>query len=303
MSYPFALPFAAPHVLARGDLRGRRSDRQGEAKPLAVEGGLTHPPCMPSDDQNHPLSPALDLPPGGPLSDEPQMETIKHARQWGALLELSDWIFHDREDVLASGNLTIFFSPEQIKQQDFRGPDFFVVLGTDRRRHRNSWVVWEEGGKFPDLIIELLSKSTRANDLGVKKQIYQDVFRTPEYYVFDPEKGDLLGFGLVNCRYERRAPDERGWLWSECLGHYLGVHDGQLRLFTRQGEIVPTGVERGLQAKAAEERARGEAQRAEAAEERARGEAQRAEAAEERANQLAKRLRQLGIDPDSGAQA
>ena len=42
-----------------------------------------------------------------------------------------------------AGNLTIYFNPNQLKTQDFRGPDFFVVLDTDDRE-RKSWVVWQE---------------------------------------------------------------------------------------------------------------------------------------------------------------
>lgn len=272
------------HPFAREDRRRRGAGRREDPEPLAVGEAHAHPPLMPRQEPRDLPSPDIDLPPGGPLSDEPQMETDRHSKQLGLLLELGDWVLRDREDAFFAGNISIFFSPEQLKRQDFRGPDFFLVLGTDRRE-RNSWVVWQEGGRFPDLIIELLSRSTRKNDLGPKKQVYQDVFRTPEYYAFDPQRGELLGFELIEGVYERRAPDARGRLWSERLGHFLGVHEGWLRLFTREGALVPTGVERGLLAEAAEQRARQQAKRA--------------EAAEQRAERLAERLRELGVDPDA----
>ncbi|HSN97392.1 MAG TPA: Uma2 family endonuclease, partial [Candidatus Nanopelagicales bacterium] len=216
------------------------------------------------------------------------METEKHLRQLTLMLELTDWAFLDRPDVYATGNMTIFFSPEQLKQQDFRGPDFFVVIGTERRP-RNSWVVWEEGGRFPDVIIELLSKSTRANDLGPKKQIYQDVFRTPEYYAFDPERGELFAFHLSGGRYEQLSPDARGWIWSERLGHFLGVREGQLRLFTREGKPVPTAVERGLMAEAAQQRAGKLARKADEEARKADEEARRADEEARRGKEAARK--------------
>jgi Uma2 family endonuclease len=43
-------------------------------------------------------------------------------------------------------------------------------------------VVWEEGGRYPEVIFEFLSPSTRQADRTVKKELYEQVFRTPEYY-------------------------------------------------------------------------------------------------------------------------
>ena len=79
----------------------------------------------------------------------------------------------------------IYFSSTQARQ-DFRGPDFFTVLDGDGDRPRKGWMVWEEGGRYPDVIVELLSPSTAEMDKGAKKQIYERVFRTPDYFVFDP---------------------------------------------------------------------------------------------------------------------
>lgn len=272
--------------------------QRGLPAPLAAEGRVTHPPDTMARHEPTPPPPPDAALIGGPLSDEPPMETDKHVQQMKLLLELIEWAFRDRQDYFASGNITIFFSPEQLKRQDFRGPDFFVVLGTERRP-RNSWVVWQEKGRFPDVIVELLSNRTRAKDLGVKKETYQDVFRTPEYYAFDPESGELSGFELVEGRYRPRSPDAAGRMWSERLGHFLGVSDGRLRLFTREGELVPNGVERGRRAEAETRRADVADERADVADRRADVADERADAAERRAERLAERLRALGMDPDA----
>ena len=85
------------------------------------------------------------------------------------------------------------------------------------------------------------------------------------------------------------------YLWSEQLGLYLGVHDGLLRYFTSQGELVPRPEET---ATAADERAAAANERAELEAQRAELEAQRAAAADKRAKRLAAKLRELNIDPD-----
>jgi len=140
------------------------------------------------------------------------------------------------------GNLTIYYSLRQRKSEDFRGPDFFVVLGTERKP-RKSWVVWEENGQYPNVIVELLSESTANVDRGLKKEIYQNIFRTPEYFWFDPHTLEFKGFELLRGIYQELSPNDRGWLWSEQLQLFLGIHDQKLRVFTPGGELVPTPEE------------------------------------------------------------
>jgi Uma2 family endonuclease len=44
------------------------------------------------------------------------------------------------------------------------------------------------------VIIELLSTSTEKTDKNLKKALYQDRFRTPEYFLFSPEALTLTGY-------------------------------------------------------------------------------------------------------------
>jgi Uma2 family endonuclease len=186
------------------------------------------------------------FPPSDLYSNEPPLETELHLRQILLLIQLLEWFWRDRTDFYAFGNLTVYYSPKQRKSEDFRGPDFFVVLGTERKA-RKSWVVWEEEGKYPNLIIELLSDSTADTDRNLKKQIYQDTFRTPEYFWFDPASLELAGFHLVDGQYEVIEPNQQGWLWSRQLQLFLGVQSQELRLFTPEGELVPTPEETAQQ--------------------------------------------------------
>ncbi|HEY9753374.1 MAG TPA: Uma2 family endonuclease [Coleofasciculaceae cyanobacterium] len=70
------------------------------------------------------------------------------------LISCLEWLWKDRQDFYCAGNLTVYYSPRQRKSEQFRGPDFFVVLGTERKS-RKSWVVWEEDGKYPNVIIAI----------------------------------------------------------------------------------------------------------------------------------------------------
>ncbi|MGK7889445.1 MAG: Uma2 family endonuclease [Leptolyngbyaceae cyanobacterium] len=223
---------------------------------------------------------AVSVPPRDLYSDEPTMETDQHLRQMLLLISCLDWLWQDRNDFFASGNLTIYFSPKQIKSQDFRGPDFFVVLDTERRS-RKSWVIWEEDGKYPNVIVEILSDSTANADRGTKKEIYQNTFRTPEYFWFDPDTLEFKGFLLVGGRYEPMVPNAVGQCWSQQLELFLGVENNSLRFFTPEGTLVPTPAEAATQAQQEVQQAQQEVQQA-----------------QQEAQRLAEKLRELGVDPD-----
>lgn len=134
------------------------------------------------------IFPASDL-----LSDEPPLETELHLRQMVLLIQCLEWWWRDRLDFYSCGNLTVYYSPRQLKSEQFRGPDFFVVLGTERKP-RKSWVVWEEDGKYPHVIVEILSPKTADTDRGLKKQIYQDIFRRQTISGLTPITLSSMGF-------------------------------------------------------------------------------------------------------------
>lgn len=215
------------------------------------------------------------FPPSNLYSDEPPLETYLHLQQLVLLLTSLEWFWRDRKDIFVAGNLTVYYSPRQRRSEDFRGPDLFVVLDTEHYS-RKSWVVWEEDGKYPNVVIEILSDSTANTDQGLKKQIYQDVWRTPEYFWFDPEDPtEFQGFQLSGGLYQPLSPNDQGWLWSQQLQLYLGVVNDQLRFLSPEGDLIPTPQEQ------------------------ARQEQQRANQEQQRADRLADRLRELGIDPST----
>ena len=204
------------------------------------------------------------------------------------LLNCLQWIWKDRNDYFAAGNLTVYYSPRKRKDEIFRGPDFFVALDTNPHP-RKSWMVWEEDGKYPNVIVELLSDSTAEVDRTLKKQLYAETFRTPEYFWFDPDSQEFEGFALVRGDYQPIERTEQGWIWSEQLALHLGLHGEQLRFFEEDGTLVPTLQEAAILAQEA----------AVAAQEEIVQVGQSLSSEQQRSAKLAKKLQELGIDPDT----
>jgi Uma2 family endonuclease len=189
----------------------------------------------------------IKLPPTDLDSDEPPLETDFHRRHIEQLIRLLEFWWRDRQDFYITGNLTVYYDEQQIKSRNFRGPDIFIVLGVEKK-DRRSWVVWNEGGKYPNVVIELLSSSTATVDRGTKKQLYQDVWRVPNYSWFHPETLEFAGFHLMDGKYQEIAPNPKGHLWSDQLELYLGIHEQKLRWFTSEGQVVPLPEEQERQA-------------------------------------------------------
>ncbi|BCW96690.1 MAG: Uma2 family endonuclease [Fimbriimonadales bacterium] len=208
----------------------------------------------------------LDL----PDSDGMPMESDYHVMQLYLLLDVVHQHLGAPRDYFCSGNMFIYYSVDQAveisdyvnersdKRPRYKGPDFFLVKGVDGTKERRKWIVWEEDGRYPDLIVEIVSPSTKEKDLNENKELYAKVFHTPEYFWYDSWTGELGGYKLVGRNYEPIPPNERGWLWSEVLGAWVGVWKGAyrgrtypwLRLYDAEGNLLLTGDERAEQAEA-----------------------------------------------------
>jgi len=217
-----------------------------------------------------------------PYDDGIPMESQRHKLQMDILIDALTLWLAERPDGYVGGNMFVYFSMTQVRNQDFRGPDFFAVLGVPKGE-RKSWVVWEEE-KAPDVVIELLSESTARADKNEKKLIYQNQLRVPEYFWFDPfNPDDFAGFSLQQGVYHPLSFNERNQLVSQTLrlglqlwqGVYKDVETTWLRWANLTGELLPTAEEDGWQ--------------------RAEQERQRAELAESQLQQIVRNLFQHGM--------
>ena len=253
-------------------------------------------------DELEALIPTVDL----PESDGQNMDSDWHRLNIELLFASIRFHFRNRDDYYAAGNSFIYFSMKQVRNSDFKGPDFFVVKGATREPIRPSWVVWEEDGRYPNVIVELLSPTTANVDLTEKKRVYEQIFRTPNYFCFDPATRELLGWNLEHNGYERLSKNEAGRLWSDELQLWLGPWDGEfggytniwLRFFTPDGTVVPVPEEYQLeQTEQQRRRAEAEQQRAQAECVRAEAECVRAEAAEAEVARLKRLMVEKGFVP------
>ncbi|MGQ4806967.1 hypothetical protein NKDENANG_00305 [Candidatus Entotheonellaceae bacterium PAL068K] len=230
-------------------------------------------------------------------SDGEPLDSEWHRFAINVLIEsLLSHLLQQRDDFYVGGNMFVYFSEEQARNRDFRGPDFFFVDHVNRTPMRRYWAVWQEGGRYPDMIVELLSPSTAVEDRTVKKAIYEQIFHTSEYYCYDPYTQQLEGWRLVCGCYRPIEPNETGWLWCERLNLWLGpwhgicyhYEDTWLCFYDPDGQVVP------LPEAAAIQRATTAQQQAEAAQ-------QRAETAEAELAQLRETLARLqGHEPEEG---
>lgn len=228
----------------------------------------TQPAHLDSVDWEPPMPPTDLI-----FDDGEPLETNQHRVAMNVLIRSYQHYRGEQTDFYVGGNMFLYYSSAQVKNRDFRGPDFFVVLDVDGSRDRLGWVVWEEEGRYPDVIIELMSPSTAKVDLGAKKHLYDRVFKTQDYFVYNPfDSKSLMGWHR-NSSYREIIPDHRGWLWCATLGLWLGPWAGTidretlvwLRFYDADGQLVLLPEE----------------------------------AVQQRAERLAARLRELGEDPDS----
>ncbi len=169
-------------------------------------------------------------------------------------------------------------------------PDGFLSLGVQRfidELLRLSYVLWEEQ-KVPTLVLEVVSQKYRG-EYSSKKQMYADL-GVLYYAVYNPRrrrKPPLEVYRLEQGKYVLLSGNP---IWlpeiNLGLGHQIGTYQGMTRewlyWYDEQGQKLLTPEER-----------------IQTAEQRALTEQQLRLAAEQKAEILARRLRELNIDPES----
>ncbi len=192
-----------------------------------------------------------------PTSDgRPMAETDYHRELMFHLIAELKARYAADPDTYVSGNLLIFYRPSDKRRHV--SPDCFVVFGVPKMDRLN-YLTWEEG-RGPDVVIELTSKTTRREDVATKFELYRDVLKVKEYFLFDPFEDylspSMQGFRLRAGEYQPiRAKDGR--LPSRLLGLHLERAGPALRLWDpATGKWLPTPDEREAELEAEVERLR-----------------------------------------------
>ena len=209
---------------------------------------------------------------------------------WISLIALNfKSIFRDRVDVAVMSDLLWY--PVEGQPRICRAPDLYVAFGVANIA-RLSYLQWRENHVAPTLSTEVRSQSNTDREMEGKRDWY-DHFGVDEYYViepFYPKNGSPMPFEGHAHGYLRhqgtlqRLPTLDGHV-SPCSGVRFALSEGGVRLFRPDGSPFQRYDEI--------ERQVDQAQREQREAQREQREAQR------RAEQLAAKLRELGIDPDS----
>ncbi|MCL6541302.1 MAG: Uma2 family endonuclease [Roseiflexus sp.] len=249
--------------------------------------------------------------------DSDGMPMADNTQQFRAIVTIQgnlDALFRDRDDVFVAGDLLWY--PVEGRPDIRRAPDVLVAFGRPKG-DRGSYRQWEEGGIAPQVVFEVLSPGNTLTEIAAKFEFY-DTYGVEEYYVYDPERGEMTGWRQAAGRL-RVIEEIDGWV-SPRLGVRFRREGGDVRLYLPDGRPFMSFVELQAQLEQERQRAEAERQRAEEARQRAEAEAQarteaerraeaeaaaraaaqaQAEEARQRAERLAARLRALGIDPES----
>ncbi|MEM8641216.1 MAG: Uma2 family endonuclease [Cyanobacteria bacterium P01_G01_bin.54] len=215
------------------------------------------------------------------LEDETPVDNLIQEKLQRFLVQCLYSAYTPGQPFLAMADIGIFFSLHQPPLV----PDVMLSLGVEtspdwhEKKHR-SYLVWEFG-KVPEIVIEIVS-NLKGNELGRKLRDYAQM-GISHYVVFDPlqhlSTQLLQAYVLHGGQYQSLTQPQ-----FPSLGLGLTVWQGQfegkqynrwLRWCDSAGNLLLTGDEQAAQA---DERAAQERQRAE---------------------QLAAKLRELGIDPET----
>jgi Uma2 family endonuclease len=206
--------------------------------------------------------------------------------KWIVLIkEGLETLFRHDLNVFVAGDLLWY--PEEGKPKIRQAPDTMVVFGRPKG-DRGSYKQWEEAGIAPQVVFEVLSPGNRFNEMLCKFQ-FCERYGVDEYYIYDPDKGDLEGF-LRGPQGLEEIVEMNGHV-SPRLGIRFELGEGPNNLRIIGPDETPFARHQELA-----ERAEAERQRAETERQRAEAERQRAEAEKLRADRMEAKLRELGIE-------
>jgi len=203
-------------------------------------------------------------------------------------------------------------------------PDWFYVPNVSPLldgEYRRSYVLWKEF-IAPLIAIEFVSGSgaeerdatpPSETEKAGKFWVYEQAIRIPFYVIFDGFRDNLEAYHLLDGRYAKMQPNQRGHYAIAPMGVELGLilENGVswLRWWDESGNLLLTGDERAVQAetiadqqKLIADQERLAKQQAEAIADQQKEIAAQATLAqqqsEQKAQRLAERLRALGYDPE-----
>jgi Uma2 family endonuclease len=228
-------------------------------------------------------------------------ETPWHRRQMNNLIFNLDNLTADQPRVYVGGNMLMYYNPQS--GWDHVSPDVFVTFNVPRG-DRRKWETWKEDDRFADVVFEITSASTYAEDLGKKRRLYAR-HGVQELYLYDPEhdvQPYFRGFRLVDGELVELPPLINNAYYSALLRVELRVIGQWLRVIDpTTGEPMPIPEEIEVARRLAEERERQAREREQEAEAERQREVAARQAAEAALRQALAELARLRGEDSAGS--
>lgn len=207
-----------------------------------------------------------------PDSDgQPMADNTKQFRWIVTIKEGLEWLFKDDPNVFVAGDLLWY--PQEGNNVIRIALDVMVVFGRPKG-DRGSYQQWKENNIAPQVVFEVRSPGNTQTVMD-KKLVFYDRYGVEEYYLYDPDKGDLSGWLRREDRLDVIEPI-LDWV-SPRLGIRFEMSGTELALYRPDGERFATYVELATLREQA---------------------LQQLEQEKIRSQQLAAKLRELGINPE-----
>src|SRR5215831_6314837 len=223
--------------------------------------------------EEHPMAAVLEAKPAlsqagyYPESDgQPMAENTKQFQWIVTIKENLDALL---TNAFVAGDL--FWYPVEGNNRIVQAPDVLVAFGRPKG-HRGSYRQWEEDNVAPQVVFEVLSPGNRVMEMLKKEQFY-DRYGVTEYYVYDPDDNELVGWRREAGQWQR-IDEVHGWI-SPLLGVRFELSTETLVVYRPDGSQFETFAE--LMQRAETERQAKEAALAQAEQARQTANALRAE--------------------------
>ncbi len=196
-------------------------------------------------------------------------------------------------DKWVTGDVPMYW--EQGNKRDYRAPDVMVVDDPARSVERGPYKLWADAPTL--FVLEISSKSTHVSDQGPKVPDYLHDLKVGEYLYYDRLAWRMRLWKAPESKIIEHSTNAAGRMVSETLSLEFGPDDqGRLRVYERDGTVLPLPEELFEQAERAEQerRLREHAElRADAMQDQLEAEKRTAQQAVQRAEQLAAELERL----------
>ncbi|NJS10096.1 MAG: Uma2 family endonuclease [Microcoleus sp. CSU_2_2] len=196
---------------------------------------------------------------GKPMSDNTKQFQLIVKIQGGI-----DALFKDNKNVFVAGDLLWY--PVEGDNKTRQAPDTMVVFGRPKG-DRGSYQQWLEDNIAPQVVFEIISPGNRMTAMFKLFKFYEN-YGVEEYYVYDPEDNELIGWLRSDGQLNYIELME-GWV-SPRLQIRFETASGDLEIYQPDGQKFLSYVELSRQK----------------------------ELAQKKADRLSEKLREMGINPD-----